>query len=181
MYENPFYESYWTSEEELEHFGVKGMKWGVRRYQNKDGTLTEAGLKRLRNYQQQERTTAELNLQSAESTYSKAVHARKAKGKVIPSRREVMADRQIQIYTKEIEEIKRMTYKDMQSDKIAAGVAVLKTAAVAGAMTVPLTMLGASSGVIRGGTAGGVVAGMTAAQNAKTKNRLKRHEKWLNS
>ena len=28
------------------HSGVKGMKWGVRRYQNEDGTLTEAGKKR---------------------------------------------------------------------------------------------------------------------------------------
>lgn len=25
------------------HHGVKGQKWGVRRYQNKDGSLTEAG------------------------------------------------------------------------------------------------------------------------------------------
>lgn len=33
-------------EDELRHWGIKGMKWGVRRYQNADGTLTAAGKKR---------------------------------------------------------------------------------------------------------------------------------------
>ena len=32
--------------EEIMHFGIKGQKWGIRRYQNEDGTRTEAGKRR---------------------------------------------------------------------------------------------------------------------------------------
>ena len=43
---------------ELYHHGIKGQKWGVRRYQNKDGSLTKEGKKRLAkeasNYYKQE-------------------------------------------------------------------------------------------------------------------------------
>jgi hypothetical protein len=38
----------WTynNDEHLAHHGILGMKWGIRRYQNKDGTLTPEGRKR---------------------------------------------------------------------------------------------------------------------------------------
>lgn len=37
---------YLTNQNELYHHGIKGQRWGVRRYRNADGTLTDAGKKR---------------------------------------------------------------------------------------------------------------------------------------
>lgn len=46
----------WVNEDNLElyHHGVKGQRWGVRRYQNEDGTLTPRGEKRLAKFHKKE-------------------------------------------------------------------------------------------------------------------------------
>lgn len=52
---------YVTSDGELYHYGVKGQKWGLRRYQNKDGSLTPEGKKRAKQeYRQDNKTAFEL-------------------------------------------------------------------------------------------------------------------------
>ena len=38
--------TYYLTNEELYHHGILGQKWGIRRYQNYDGSYTRAGLKR---------------------------------------------------------------------------------------------------------------------------------------
>lgn len=61
---------------ELYHHGVKGMHWGVRRYQNEDGSLTEKGKKRygINDTDSKEVTavkTAKANYKLAKKQYSK--------------------------------------------------------------------------------------------------------------
>lgn len=50
-----------TNDGVLCHYGVKGMKWGVRRYRNKDSSLTPDGLKRYRKEYDDIKTTQKLH------------------------------------------------------------------------------------------------------------------------
>lgn len=46
MEENYYGFDYWRAGQTLAHHGIKGQKWGVRRYQNSDGSLTNLGKQR---------------------------------------------------------------------------------------------------------------------------------------
>ena len=89
---------------ELYHWGIKGMKWGVRRFQEKDGSLTPAGKKRYYdtpelNKQKSELDTVRSAYKKSRSEYSRAadlyanVPTKKNRAAMTEARAKFMEDR----------------------------------------------------------------------------------------
>lgn len=86
----PYYGPYWADENELEHHGVKGQRWGIRRYQNADGTLTIAGKLARRKATMQ---FAASNRKSA-AAQNKSRHYSRKSEKIVPNP-DIYPDREI--------------------------------------------------------------------------------------
>jgi hypothetical protein len=92
--------------DELAHWGVRGMKWGVRRYQNKDGSLTPRGKKRYE---------AELKKVREQEKVLKNRQATRAKIESLEARKKAAADTEAALDAAEGKNSKRKPFGRKQS------------------------------------------------------------------
>ncbi len=101
-------------ENELMHWGIKGMKWGVRRYQNKDGSLTPAGKKRY------DKEMAKLK--EEEKVAKNKLKTQAKLNKLEEKRKEVEALKSGKPIAKKTQQSSKPSVKDMSDDELRATV-----------------------------------------------------------
>lgn len=126
---------------ELYHHGIKGQKWGVRRFQNPDGTLTSAGRKR---YAVDDVVTISGGKIKSAKKEEKRVHneAKRQKKSDLKNRR-TLSDKELEQKIRRLQmekQLKDLTNQDLHSGRMEAdrmlkqiGTKVVTTA-VAGAL-----------------------------------------------
>ena len=89
-----------TYSDELYHHGIKGQKWGVRRYKNEDGSLTSEGKKRLSKYKAKElkRIDRKYKIRKYTAPFKDSRNLNKIRKRI------------------ESDYVKKMTYSDMEKE-----------------------------------------------------------------
>lgn len=134
---------------ELEHFGVKGMKWGVRRYQNTDGTLTAAGKEKLKKYKFNERNKVSAQMTKYTNSATRYREKKKKQGIYIRPEKNKEIDKRISDFKKELKAIEKMKFSDMQEERVARGKQWAKLYTVGAFTGVPGIVLTQLTGIIQ--------------------------------
>lgn len=166
----------------LVHHGIKGQKWGIRRYQNEDGTLTAAGRARLQDYKRSAKS-------DAEKRYTKEEHRAYRTTKNDPGTRKALLKEIAERKKKEIDAINNTKLSDIKEENSAArkavatslGIGVGTLGALAGlelgALSAGMLVVGLAPLAIAGAGIGMIAAAPSAGKSAKIESRLNRGKK----
>lgn len=167
--------------DELYHHGVKGMKWGVRRFQNADGSLTPAGQKRKARqdasdakYRQKQLIATERYYENSRQKHLKIADKYDAKYKKTGKEKykNLSEDHRTGAFfdkafkKMELEKVRNLTHDEIHREKVAVG----KAATIDALLTIGVTAISLP-------TTGFVYGHISSPQSVRSQMRLSGSEK----